>query len=453
MPRFDEALVRDLWQALGGSPATANAVQLEGAPADLPSRFEVGALAGASIAVATLAAAELWAFRTGQPLRACTVSRRHAGAAFRCERLGKPEGWTIPPAWDPFAGDYEAKDGWVRLHTNYAWHRAAALDALDVGPDKAAITRAVRARAAEDVESAVVSHGGCAAALRSAEAWAAHAQGRAVASEPLVAGSGRHAADLEARAAALPLSGLRILDLTRVIAGPVCTRFLAAFGAEVLRIDPPGFDEVPALLPETTRGKRCAFLDLRSGKGQRLFDALVRDADVLVHGHRLGALERLGYTEDRLRGLNPRLVTTRVDAYGHSGPWAGRRGFDSLVQMSAGIAALGPDGRPSPLPAQALDHATGYLLAAATCRALVNGTAEVRLSLARVARLLVDLGTDGDPHAKGDAESDDFLERIATAWGPLHTVRTAGQIAGATPPELVEPGALGRHAPRFPSLD
>jgi hypothetical protein len=274
-----------------------------------------------------------------------------------------------------------------------------------------------------------------------------------VAKEPLVAFSEPGAHTRRAERAALPLGGLRVLDLTRVIAGPVCTRFLAAYGADVLRVDPPAFDEVGALLPETTRGKRCAFLDLGSTFGQAVFDGLLARADVLVHGHRFGALDRLGYTSERLSALNPRLVTTRVDAYGYTGPWSGRRGFDSLVQMSTGIAAPKSGGRPSPLPAQALDHATGYLLAAATCRALVDGRPSARLSLARVAKLLVDLGTDGDPRPSTGDDSREFLERIDSEWGKVAVVRIPGAIEGFEPPALTAPGPLGRHAPQFQGTD
>jgi hypothetical protein len=452
MSEPDERLLRDLWRALGGRAPDADAVRLEGPPPALPSTFQVGALASASIGAATLAAAELWAFRRGDGLRACSVSRRHAGAAFRCERLSEPEGWTLPPVWDPFAGDYQTRDGWVRLHTNYTWHRDAALGALHVAPDKAALAAAVRERTAEEVESAVVGAGGCAAALRSREAWASHPQGRAVAEEALIAGSGRRPGELPRAAAEAPLSGLRVLDLTRVIAGPVCTRFLAAHGADVLRVDPPEFDEVGALLPETTRGKRCAFLALDSSEGRAVFDGLIAHADVLVHGHRFGTLERLGYTPERLSELNPNLVTTRVDAYGFTGPWSSRRGFDSLVQMSTGIAHGGTAGKPSPLPAQALDHATGYLLAAATCRALVDGRAESRLSLARVAKLLVDLGTGGGT-SRTDDDSSEFLERVDTEWGKMGVVRIPGSIGGSSSVALMAPGPLGRHAPRFQAVD
>jgi hypothetical protein len=452
MRSLDERLVFELWQALGGDPRAVEALRLEGVPSGLPSRFEVGRLASASIALATLAAAELWAARTAMPLREVTVSREHAAIAFVCERFSAPEGWTLPPPWDPIAGDYETADGWVRLHTNYAWHRKAATSALSVAAEKAAVARAVRERTATDVEEAVVARGGAAAALRSPEAWNTHPQGKAVAAEPLVAQRGALHGVVARGSAEAPLAGIRVLDLTRVIAGPLCTRFLAGYGADVLRVDPPAFDEVPALLPEMTRGKRRTFLDLATAEGRLTFDGLVSQAHVLVNGYRLGTLERLGYSAERLLELNPSLVTTRVDAYGHSGPWAGRRGFDSLVQMSTGIAApVEGKGKPAPLPAQALDHATGYLMAAATCRALAGGPSESLLSLARTARLLVDLGTGGDasaaPHDANTAR--DFMERIDTESGPLHTVRTPGRIGGFLPRFTVAPGPLGSHSPRF----
>src|SRR5262249_7162726 len=173
-----------------------------------------------------------------------------------------------------------------------------------------------------------------------------------------------------------PLHGVRVLDLTRVIAGPIGTRLLAAWGADVLRLDPPGFEEVPALLPETTAGKRTAALDLREPASRTVFANLVRDAHVVVAGYRSDALDGLGFDSAWFRRENPRIVRVLYDAYGFTGPWATRRGFDSLVQMSLGIADAGQRAtaspRPFPLPAQALDHATGYFIAAAACRGLAR---------------------------------------------------------------------------------
>ncbi len=400
METIETQLARDIWTALGGSTTTLAALEVTGSPGGLPSRFQVGALASATIGVATLAAAEFWAMRRGETLRRVTVERPLASAAFRCERLLAPIGWELPAIWDPIAGDYEAADGWIRLHTNYSYHRDAAIRVLGVAADRQQVAAAVKSRHAEELEGAVVDAGGCAAALRSRVAWQSHAQGMALANEPLCIWDGRSARQPARGEPDSPLGGIRVLDLTRVIAGPIGARYLAAFGADVLRLDPPGFREVAALLPVTTRGKRCAALDLTDSAHRNTWERLVAQADVLIHGYRPGAMEKLGYSTNRLRELNPALVIVRYDAYGWSGPWAARRGFDSLVQMSSGIADPGNGGRPTPLPAQALDHGTGYLIAAAACRALSDGHACARLSLARTARLLVELGTDGDADAR-----------------------------------------------------
>ncbi len=239
-------------------------------------------------------------------------------------------------------------------------------------------------------------------------------------------------------AADSPLSGVRVLDLTRVIAGPVCTRFLAAYGAQVLRIDPPGFAEVPALLPEVTPGKRCAALDLRTAHGRDRFLELVRQAHVLVGGLRDGALARLGLGVPELCAVNPALITARLTAYGWSGPWRGRRGFDSLVQMSCGIAhadpasadpvstdpgSADPGAAPSPLPAQALDHATGYLLAAAVCRAMTRQLrtgvpSDIGTSLMTTANDLLNLPTVAGAVPADPGGPDAFFEDVDTTWGP-----------------------------------
>jgi crotonobetainyl-CoA:carnitine CoA-transferase CaiB-like acyl-CoA transferase len=218
-----------------------------------------------------------------------------------------------------------------------------------------------------------------------------------------------------------------VLDLTRVLAGPVATRLLAGWGAEVLRIDPPSWDE-PGIVPEITLGKRCARLDLTSPSGHERFLELLAGADVLVHGYRADAMEGLGLGADVRQDVRPGLVDVSLDAYGWSGQWVNRRGFDSLVQMSTGVAEAGMDatgaGHPLPLPVQALDHGTGYLLAAAALTGLALQRADGagsrwRTSLARMARLLMDAGTVEPPDGPGidpaPPRTDDPVER--TPWG------------------------------------
>ena len=267
---------------------------------------------------------------------------------------------------------------------------------------------------------------------------------------------------------------MRVLDLTRVIAGPVATGFLAAHGAEVVRVDPVAFDEVPALVPVTTAGKRRCRLDLRAAGDRRRSRACSPGPTPSWPGCGPAPSTASATPTDRMRALNPGLVVVQHDAYGWTGPWAGRRGFDSLLQMSTGIAAppagdtrggqwpartagrCGGHARPCPLPAQALDHATGYLGAAAVGRALTGRldgrVATARLSLARTARLLVELGGGRRPpagRALTDAEVDACLEPVTTTWGPARRVRWPGAIAGAAPVTGDAAGPLGSDPARW----
>jgi crotonobetainyl-CoA:carnitine CoA-transferase CaiB-like acyl-CoA transferase len=240
--------------------------------------------------------------------------------------------------------------------------------------------------------------------------------------------------------ASRPLSGIKVLDLTRVLAGPVATRFLAGFGARVLRIDPPDWDE-PGVIPEVTLGKNCARLDLRQAADRARFDTLLADCDLIVHGYRPGALDRLGYGLDRRRALRPGLIDISLCAYGWSGPWSERRGFDSLVQMSCGIADRGmgwrQTDRPVPLPVQALDHGTGYLLAAAAIDAIRrrltdrSGSA-VRLSLARTAELLKQAPNEKKQIPLFPETEADWASAIEQSdWGPARRLLPPAMIEGA----------------------
>jgi hypothetical protein len=440
-PRTPDAALRTILTearaALALPPEAENRLTVTGATS-LTACFPVTELAAASIGAAGLAVSELMGL-SGRP-PGVTVDRHLASAWF----VGsvRPSGWTLPAPWDPIAGDYRAADGWIRLHTNAARHRAAALAVLDCPGDRESGAAAVARRDAEALEAAVLRGGGCAAAMRGLDAWQGLDQGRAVRREPLVAIAETPAPDrrpwLPDRAQ--PLAGIQVLDLTRILAGPVATRVLAGLGADVLRIDPPGWDE-PSLAPDVTLGKRCARLDLHRAADRRRFESLLAEADILVHGYRPGSLERLGYDEARRRALNPPLIDVALCAYGWTGPWAGRRGFDSLVQMSAGIAAAGmawiQADRPVPLPVQALDHATGYLMAAAALRGLISlrrdaRAVTARLSLARTALLLTDHpGAAPGPAFAGPTDADYAPDVEQTAWGPARRLRSPVRLDGA----------------------
>ena len=430
------AILSEVLDALALPSHATNRLTVTGAES-LPSCFPVTELAAAAIGAAGLAVSEL--LGSVGPPPAVTVDRRLASAWFGVSV--RPRGWSMPAAWDPIAGDYRAADGWIRLHTNAPRHRAAALAVLGCAGERDAVAAAVSSEAAEVLESAIERAGGCAAAMRSPEAWQSLDQGRAVRAEPIVSiaetpGLRRSPWRPDPNR---PLAGIRILDLTRVLAGPVATRFLAGLGAEVLRIDPPGWTE-PSLEPDVTLGKVCARLDLRQVADRTQFETLLSEADILVHGYRPGALEGLGYGEARRRALNPDLIDVALCAYGWTGPWAGRRGFDSLVQMTTGIAAAGmrwkQADRPVPLPVQALDHATGYLMAAAAIRGLITRLREARsvtarLSLARTALLLTDHAGGAPGTAVGEHQDRDYAPDIEqTAWGAALRLRSPVRFNG-----------------------
>jgi crotonobetainyl-CoA:carnitine CoA-transferase CaiB-like acyl-CoA transferase len=420
-----------VWHTLTGE--TPGPVELTGAEDVLPGPYRVAAAATASVAAATLAAGEMLKLREIDP-GVVTADTRHAAAAFASEGFSRVEGASPESVWAPLSGNYRTADGWVRLHCNYPRHEAAVCWGLGVPGTREAVEKAVAGRGAREVEHAVVSAGGAAAQLRSPEDWAAHPQGSAVASLPLV--------DLapigEAPKRTLfysdrPLGGIRILELTHVLAGPVAGRVLAAHGADVLHVGAAHLPRVETLVRDTGQGKRSTFVALDTEGGRARLKKLISRADVLVQSFRPGALERIGFGPEELAELRPGLVLADLSAYGWEGPWARRRGFDSLVQMSSGLAWGDP---PAPLPVQALDHATGWLTAAAVMTALrrqvaEGGTWRARLSLAGTGRWLDSLGRKDS--AAADVDYGDLLEEADSGYGRLTRVRMAGGLPGAQP--------------------
>ncbi len=444
--------VAALWTHAAMPMAALQDLTLTGDDPVLPSSFAVGTAAQASIALSTLAAAALWQLRTGRR-QGVAVAMRHAAAEFRSERLLRVDGAPMPDSWDRIAGAYPCRDGhWVRLHTNFPHHRDGVLGLLGCAHDRDAVAAALRGWDAFAFEQRAADAGMVVAAMRRFAEWDAHPQGEAIAAQPVVAITRIG----DARPTPLPaggdrpLSGLRVLDLTRVIAGPVSGRTLAAHGADVLLLTSPTLPAIPALVIDTGRGKRSAALDLRAPGGAATMRDLVRGADVLVQGYRPGGLAGLGFGPQDTARLKPGLVHVSLSAYGTTGPWGGRRGFDSLVQTASGFnaaeaEAAGAD-NPRPLPAQALDHASGYLLAfgamaALHRRATEGGSWHVEVSLARTGQWLRGLGrVPGGltcPEPQADAVAG-FLEDLPSGFGRLTVVRHAGQLS-ETPARWARP--------------
>ncbi|MCC5479375.1 CoA transferase [Streptomyces barringtoniae] len=431
--------IKFAWSALGGDPAHLARLTTVVREGVLEARLPVRELARACVGACALAAAELAARRAGlAEVPGVRVDDGAVAAAFHSERLLRVDGRT-PVTFAPLSRFWRTADGRVRTHANYPHHRARLLGALGLPQDASAeaVADRIAERPALDVEEAVYGAGGLAVALRSPKEWAATEQAAEVAARPLVErerlGS-THARVLTpldpAAAALLPAAGLRVLDLTRVLAGPVATRTLALLGADVLRVDAPWLPELPDQQADTGFGKRSATLDLTADRDT--FEELLAAADVVVTGYRPGALDRFGLAPEALFARRPALVVAQVSAWGAYGPWGRRRGFDSLVQVATGIAATeGSAEEPGALPAQALDHGTGYLLAAAVLRALTEqsydgGGRLVRLALARTARWLTDgirpTAATGAPYEGPDAwlaETDGPLGRLRHALPPV----------------------------------
>src|SRR5580692_9603381 len=470
-------LLGEAWAALGGGgPGTE--LHVTGVRGSLPSHLPVEDTAIACAGAALLAGADLQARRGGPVARTARLDRGHVAAAFRSEAYVRLNGAVAGTGFAPLSRFWRTRDGWVRTHGNYPWHREALLRALGTGEDPDQVAAAIAGRAAHEVEDLVVGAGGVAAAVRTEAQWRAEPAGQAVAAARLVEGGRLGDAPPRRRAAVplpgavppavmpprrrttdalptvtlpamLPAAGIRVLDLTRVIAGPVATRYLAALGADVLRLDPPHRPELLLHAYDGLLGKRSALLDLDTDAAR--LEELLGAADVLVHGYRPHALDRFGLTADALAERHPGLVVVSLSAWGSTGPWGGRRGFDSIVQAASGIAvAESADGdRPGAMPCQLLDHGTGYLCAAAALRGLadqaVAGGTQVReLSLARTAHWLLSSAAAGlAPASGGRAGGDaDWLITLGSAEGPVTVVRPPGQLDGR---ELAWPSPLTRY--------
>jgi crotonobetainyl-CoA:carnitine CoA-transferase CaiB-like acyl-CoA transferase len=458
-------ILADLWIAAAGDPAALARVTLTGSEPTLPSSFRVGAAAQTTIAATALAAAEIWGQRTGRA-QAVAVDMRAAAVEFRSERhmrlSGKPPG----PTWDKIAGVYRTGDGrTVRLHTNFPHHRDGMLKLLACAYEREAVQAALAKWEGEKFETAAADAKLVATMLRSPAEWAAHQQGSAVAQLPLfeISKIGEAPARTLPPAGDRPLSGIRVLDLTRVIAGPVCGRTLAAHGADVMRITAPHLPGFPLLDTDTGRGKLSAELDLRAEEDRERLSSLLREAHIFVQGYRPGGVAALGFSPEACAEIRPGIVTVSLSAYGHTGPWASRRGFDSLVQNASGInhaeaEAASITTGPKELPAQALDHATGYLMAFGAMMALARkaregGSWHVRVSLAQTAHWLTQLGRlpkGFDCPDLKHADVGDLLGEMDTPQGRLTFVKHAAMLSETPAFWARPPVPLATHAPVWP---
>jgi crotonobetainyl-CoA:carnitine CoA-transferase CaiB-like acyl-CoA transferase len=462
IPAAASIALAQLWRMAQLPDAALSYARLTGREPVLASSFAVSAAAQVTIAAAALAACELG------HLRGAARQQVHVDmvpAALECSSWFSLNG-VSPDPWDKFSGLYACADGWLRIHANFVHHRDGALRLM--GLDPATATRAEAEQAllswrALDFETAAADAGLVATALRDFAQWDASAQGQAVAAQPLftIERIG-DAAPLELpRLApdARPLTGLRVLDLTRILAGPVGTRAMAAYGADVLLVSSPHLPNIEAIA-DTSRGKLSAHADLRTAAGQRALRQVLLDAHVFVQGYRPGGLDALGFGAQEIARQRPGIVLVSLSAYGPQGPWSGRRGFDSLVQTAMGFnqaegQAQG-DGKPRPLPMQILDHATGYLIALGAAAALLRqqnegGSWQVRVSLAQTGQWLRGLGRVANGFAVTPPDRAPYLEKSSSGFGDLLALRHSAELE-QTPAKWVRPSMPpGSHAMGWPS--
>ncbi|MBO9515914.1 MAG: CoA transferase [Variovorax sp.] len=448
-------ILKDIWLLAGLPEAALAHARLTGADPVLPSSFAVGAAAQATIAAAALAACELGHAR-GAPRQQVAVDMQHA--ALDCTGWFSIDG-RVPALWDAFSGLYRASDGWVRIHANFAHHRDGALRLLGLDPataQRADAEAAMRSWKALDFEDAAAARGLVATALRTFDEWDATTQGRALAAQPLFSieriGDAAPLALPALAAEARPLEGVRVLDLTRILAGPVGGRALAAYGADVMLVNSPHLPNIEAIA-DTSRGKLSAHVDLRSDAGRDVLARLLADAHVFIQGYRPGGLAALGFGPEAAARSRPGVVYVSLTAYGTQGPWAGRRGFDSLVQTAMGFnhaeGEAAGDGKPRPLPMQILDEATGYLIAMGAAAAMgrqqrEGGSWHVQVSLGQTGHWLRGLGRVAHGLRAAVPDRTPFLETSASGFGALCGLRHSAQLSrtpAAWPRPSMPPGS------------
>src|SRR6185436_17542497 len=369
-----------------------------------------------------------------------------------------------PELWDKIAGAYRGRDGaWVRIHTNFPHHRDGVLKLLGCDYSREAVARTFESWTAEKFEDAAAEAGLCVAKARTFAEWDAHPQGQAVRTLPLVSLERiGDAPKLALKPGSRPLDSIHVLEMTRVLAGPICGRTLAAHGADVLRVISPNLPTIEVADIDTGRGKRSAHVDVATDGGTNDLRALLAGADIFLQSYRPGAVARRGFGPSDAAAIRPGIVCLSLSAYGHAGPWAERRGFDSLVQTATGFnhaegQAAGVDG-PKELPAQMLDHATGYFMAfgammAKARQAREGGSWHVQVSLAQTGRWLWNLGRVAGGLDTRDLTGEavtPFIEELSSGFGALRSVRHAA-ILSKTPAFWARPTMpLGSHPAQWP---
>lgn len=449
-------LLSGLLDAVGLAAPPPDEVVISGHDPVWAARYPVGEAAAVVLAATGVAINDLWQMQTGRRQQV-HVAVRHAAASLMSpayQRLNGQETRRPDPPTFTYTRLFQCRDGrWIQLHGGFPHLGEGTSKVLDSEHTLDSIAAAVARWDALALEDALAEARMCGVMARSGEEWRATAQGEALTPLPLVQVQKiTNGEPQPLPTGPRPLSSVRVLDLTRVLAGPASARTLAEHGADVLHITSPHLPSVPPFVLATNPGKRAAFLDLDLPDDAERLRSLVADADVFVEGYRAGALERRGFGVEELARRHPGLIYVSVNCYGPAGPWRERPGWEQLAQAATGLmVGQGSPEQPVPVPAAACDFTTGYLaalgvLAALGRRAREGGSYHVQASLSQTGMWLERLGQRCDPAAAtGLGDPSDLYVHQDTEIGKLSQFRPALELS-ETPLFWERPAApLGSH--------
>ena len=461
-----ESVAHNLISDLGTSlDPTCSSLSITNSDPVLSTRFRAGEAAAAVLAAHARLAAQIWCRRGGTPQRV-EVDVYAAAASLLSFLLQHLPDAQLPLRIAPTIAFFRGRDDqWIHLHGGFPSLHSGTIALLGCADNAAAIAAAVAHCNAQDLEDALAERGLCGARLRSAAEWNTHPQGVALAAVPLVEVTRIGNAPPESlpgpcagEAGARPLSGLRVLDLTRVLAGPTCARTLAEHGAEVLHIRSPHLPFIEPFVIDTNPGKRSCYLDLNHPGDVAQLRTLTRTAHVFSQGYRTGALAQRGFAAEDLAELRPGIIVVSINCYGHTGPWSGRPGWEQLAQTATGMACEhSADQTPAVVPAALTDYLTGHLAALGVMHALLQQTTDggswhVRVSLARTAMWIQSLPRtpEGVPPSGVDPKllAPWWIE-MKTAWGRLGRLGPIARMSETPPRWELPPVPLGTHPPHW----
>ena len=457
-----EGALESIWHLTKESTDCLDRVILSGSEPIFSSVYKTGVASQTSIAAAGLAAAEIWKYRTDTD-QTVKVDMTHSSVAFRSERYSTVDGHPSRSLTDDIHGFYKCGDGgWIQLHTNYPKHRIGMIEALRCKDSRDSVATSLKNLSSDEAESILTAKNLPAAKMRTREEWYKHEQGLEISKLPLLEID--KISDSEpirfAHEPIRPLDSIKVLELTKVIAGPVIGRTLSEHGADVLWVNGPQLDLIEGLVIDMSRGKRPVNIDLDSNEGKKQLIELASNADVFIQGYRPGSIANKGFSPESLSKLNPGIICVELSAFSHKGPWANRRGFDSLLQTVSGIGYEGGkanniDGMVH-LPCQALDHATGYLgamgvMIALLRRAREGGSWRVRVSLAQTAHWLTSLGKMN--HIENldlnSSDIDQFMEYTNSPFGTVSYVKPTALLSRTPGGWSTEPSPFGTYQPEW----